>query len=78
MMANRLAVLWLLFELAGLILVVCIAVWGYFRWDRRYHGAPGSDGFTATDETFLDPTTGHRMTVFFNAATGQRQYREHG
>ena len=68
--------IWVLIELALVILVISIAVWGFFKWDRRYHGASGSDGFTVTDETFLDPTTGRRMTVFFNPATGQRQYRE--
>ena len=74
-MGSWLAALWVAFELAMLMVVVSIAVWGYFRWDRRYHGATGGDGFSVTDETFLDPTTGQRMTVFFNAATGQRQYR---
>jgi hypothetical protein len=59
-----------------LVVVVVIAVWGFFRWDRRYHGTPGSDGFQATEETFRDPTSGRMMRVFFNPATGQRQYRE--
>jgi hypothetical protein len=69
-------VAWVLLEVVAGVLVLGIAVWGFFRWDRRYRGAPGGDGFVGTAETFLDPTTGRSMRVFFNAATGQRQYRE--
>jgi hypothetical protein len=67
---------YLLLEAGAGLLVVAIAVWGFFKWDRRYRGASGADGFQATDETFRDPTSGSMMRVFFNPTTGQRQYRE--
>jgi hypothetical protein len=60
-------------------IVIGIAVYGYFRWDRRYRGAAGPpEQFQATPETFRDPTTGKMMRVYFNPATGARQYREEG
>ena len=34
--------------------------------------------FTATTERFLDPTTGHAMRVYVDAASGERRYRAEG
>lgn len=68
--------IYIVFEVAVLLLALSIAVWGFFRWDRRYHGSGGGDGYQQTDETFKDPTTGRMMTVFFDPRTGRRQYRE--
>jgi hypothetical protein len=71
------AQVYLLFWVAGLVLVAVIAIWGYIFWDRRYRGAGGRDNqFQPTNETFRDPSTGHMVRVFFNPATGERQYRE--
>jgi hypothetical protein len=75
-MSNVLVLGWIVFQLAVVALAIGIAVWGFFRWDRRYHGAHEGDGFQPTDETFKDPTTGRMMRVFFNPSTGLRQYRE--
>ena len=59
------------------IVVIGLAIWGFFTWDRRYHGAPGPpEQFQATGETFRDPTTQRMMRVYSNPATGERQYRE--
>jgi hypothetical protein len=67
----------LLVEAALVLVVVGIAVWGFLFWDRRYRGSRGAaPSFTATPEVFRDPTTGRMMRVFFNGATGERQYRE--
>ena len=62
-------------QLIGLVVVVVIAVVGYYIWDKRYHGAP--DGaFQPTAEIFTDPSTGKRMRVYEDPKTGKRQYRE--
>ena len=31
--------------------------------------------FRATDEVFIDPTTGHRMRVWLDSRSGERRYR---
>ena len=36
-------------------------------------GGPGG-AFQRTDEVFIDPTTGRRMRVLLDAATGERRY----
>jgi hypothetical protein len=58
--------------------VVAGAVIAFFGWDR-YRGArkSGEDGAGAqpTSEVFLDPATGQRMRVWYNAKTGEREYR---
>mgnify|MGYP003622947200 FL=1 len=76
MFGHVVVLLWVLLEVSGVALAIGIAVWGFFRWDRRYRGAPGGDGFQPTAETFKDPTTGLQVRVFFDPATGSRQYRE--
>ena len=76
MFGRFVVLLWVLIELSAVALAIGIAVWGFFRWDRRYRGAPDGDGFQPTGEMFKDPTTGRQMRVFFDAASGRRQYRE--
>jgi hypothetical protein len=47
---------------------------------------PGGDGaeapleprFGPTDEVFVDPTSGQRMRVYLDRATGERRYRMEG
>jgi hypothetical protein len=34
--------------------------------------------FRSTDEVFVDPTSGSRMRVYMDPATGERRYREEG
>jgi len=57
--------IWLVFLLAA------------FRFERQRYVAPGSpDGpWAPTGERFIDPTSGERLSVFVNAATGEREYR---
>jgi hypothetical protein len=48
-----------------------------FGWER-YRGAgrrPGVSGAQPTAEIFIDPETGRRMRVWFDARTGERDYR---
>ncbi len=58
-----------------LAVVVVGAVVAIFGWDR-YRGSRKSAGETSrpTDEVFIDPTTGQRMRVWYNPATGRREY----
>jgi hypothetical protein len=61
-------------------LVVVGAVVALFGWDRyrgSRRGTSGSDGGSAqpTDEVFIDPETGKRTRVWYDQATGRREYR---
>lgn len=61
-----------------LVLVIVGAVIAFFGWDRYRGGrkAPsGPDGAAPTDEVFIDPDTGRRMRVWYDPATGRRDYR---
>jgi len=60
-----------------LAVVVAGTVIALFGWDR-YRGNrknPSTGGAQKTDEVFLDPETGRRMRVWYDATTGQREYR---
>ena len=39
--------------------------------------APGAP-FRPTDEVFVDPTSGHRLRVYLDPATGERRYHAEG
>ena len=45
---------------------------------ERTYGAPtrsrSNTGMRPTDERFVDPETGHLVTVWFDPATGERRY----
>lgn len=67
-----------------LIVVLAVVVGGaiiaIFGWDRYRGGpkaAPGAPPSPAqpTNEVFLDPDTGRRMRVWYDATTGRREYR---
>ena len=54
---------------------------------ERSDAAPGPGGgepsapqppFQPTDEVFVDPTSGHRLRVYLNPATGERLYHAEG
>jgi hypothetical protein len=54
---------------------------------ERSDAAPGPGGgepsvpmapFRPTDEVFVDPTSGHRLRVYINPATGERRYHAEG
>jgi hypothetical protein len=44
------------------------------RWRYRPVAPRASAGWKRTDERFLDPTTGRRITVYYDAASGERHY----
>lgn len=61
-----------------LALVIMGAVIALFGWDRYRGGrrAPSGPSRAApTDEMFIDPESGRRMRVWYDPATGQRDYR---
>ncbi len=64
------------FEWVVLAVVVVGIVIALFGWDR-YRGSRKSADATSqpTSEVFIDPTTGQRMRVWYNPATGRREYR---
>ena len=60
-----------------IVAVVAVgAVAAVFGWDR-YRTSRKSDGesFQPTTEVFTDPASGKPMRVWYNAATGEREYR---
>ena len=47
-----------------------------FGWDRyRGSGQAASGSARPTDEVFTDPATGRSMRVWYDPATGEREYR---
>jgi hypothetical protein len=60
--------------LAVVIMGVVIALFG---WDRYRGRKPSADAGAAqpTGEAFIDPETGRRMRVWYDPATGRRDYR---
>jgi predicted negative regulator of RcsB-dependent stress response len=61
--------------IVGVVLVVGILV-AVFGWDRyRSSGKAASASSQPTDEVFTDPTTGQSMRVWYDSATGEREYR---
>jgi hypothetical protein len=62
-------------------LVVLVVVGAVFGWERYRGGGgaggrgPGVSGARPTAEIFIDPETGRRMRVWFDARTGERDYR---
>lgn len=64
----------LLVILAIALLAIMVAVVG---WDRYRPGRAGpSPRAHPTDEVFIDPETGRRKRVWFDPATGAREYRD--
>jgi hypothetical protein len=77
--------LWL--TVVGAVLLVALAIErNRYRSEATEHGmepiGPGGGEptgplearFQRTEETFVDPTTGHRMQVFVDPRTGERRY----
>jgi hypothetical protein len=52
------------------------AVAAVFGWDRYRSGRKSSsDSAQPTGEVFTDPASGKSMRVWYNPATGEREYR---
>ncbi|HET9897376.1 MAG TPA: hypothetical protein VFQ44_20795 [Streptosporangiaceae bacterium] len=61
--------------LAVVVLGIVIAIFGLDRYrGSRKHASPGS-GSEPTSEVFIDPATGQRMRVWYDPASGEREYR---
>jgi hypothetical protein len=68
---------------APLPAVIWLSVWGILlvggllfergRYKPAERGQPGP-GWIATDECFVDPHTGERVTVFYQPSSGERRY----
>lgn len=56
------------------VLGIVIAVFGLDRYRGR-SGAGTDASYRPTDEVFDDPQTGKRMRVWFDPASGSRDYR---
>ncbi len=64
-------------EWVVLAVVVVGTVIALFGWDR-YRGKRKGDGdgaSQATGEVFIDPESGRTMRVWYDPATGKREYR---
>lgn len=63
--------------LVVVVVVVAGIIIAIFGWDRYRGGRPAAGGTSATptDEVFIDPGSGKRMRVWYDAATGEREYR---
>jgi hypothetical protein len=58
---------------AVIVLGVLAAVFG---WDRYRRGETAvSESAHPTDEVFIDPVSGKPMRVWYDPATGEREYR---
>lgn len=63
-------------EIVVIAVVVAGAVIALFGWDRyRGRRATSSGTFHPTDEVFVDPESGQRTRVWYDAASGRREYR---
>jgi hypothetical protein len=65
-------------ELVIVVVVIGGIVIAFFGWDRYRGGRSnpvGGSGVQPTDEVFTDPNTGQLTRVWYDAKTGQREYR---
>jgi len=67
------AVEWVI--LAVVVLGVVIAIFGWDRYRGSRKSAGTVSGSEPTSEVFTDPATGKRMRVWYDPATGDREYR---
>lgn len=67
------AVEWVI--LAVVVLGIVIAIFGWDRYRGNRKGARASSGSEPTSEVFIDPATGKRTRVWYDPASGDREYR---
>ena len=60
---------------AVVIVGIVIALFGWDRYRGNRKSAGGASAAQPTDEVFIDPETGKQTRVWYNSATGQREYR---
>jgi hypothetical protein len=61
--------------LAVVVLGAVIAIFGWDRYRGNRKSAGTGSGSEPTAEVFIDPSTGQRMRVWYDPATGKREYR---
>lgn len=62
-----------------IIAVIAFILLGYFIYDKRFrrnHGTKVAVGFERTEEVNIDPVTGEKTRVYYNAKTGERFYKK--
>jgi hypothetical protein len=67
------AVEWVI--LAVVVLGIVIAIFGWDRYRGNRKSADVGSGSKPTSEVFIDPANGQRMRVWYDPATGDREYR---
>jgi hypothetical protein len=61
--------------IAVLIVAIVIALFGLDRYRGSRKKADSGGDAQPTSEVFTDPDTGKRTRVWYNPATGEREYR---
>jgi hypothetical protein len=64
---------WLVLAVVVAGIVIALLGWDRYRGNRKNPSNGGTS--QKTDEVFIDPETGRRMRVWYDASTGQREYR---
>lgn len=62
-----------------IIAVIVFILLGYFIYDKRMkrnHGEQVPKGFHITKEVNIDPLTGEKTRIYYNANTGERFYKK--
>jgi hypothetical protein len=68
-------VLWVVIALVVVGAIVALFGWDRYRGSRRGGSASNGSAAQPTDEVFIDPETGRRTRVWYDQATGRREYR---
>jgi hypothetical protein len=63
---------WVIIAIVVVGVVVALFGWDRYRGNRK---KGDSGGAQPTSEVFIDPTSGQRMRVWYDAKTGEREYR---
>ncbi|MGH3304240.1 MAG: hypothetical protein ACRDOK_21690 [Streptosporangiaceae bacterium] len=66
-------VIWIIVAVVIVGIVIALFGWDRYRGTRKSTGA--ASAAQPTDEVFNDPESGKRTRVWYNNATGQREYR---
>jgi hypothetical protein len=64
---------WVVIAIVVVGIVIALLGWDRYRGGRKSGGDGGS--FEPTGEAFIDPETGRRMRVWYDAKRGKREYR---
>jgi hypothetical protein len=62
---------WVILAIVAAGIVIALLGWDRYRGNRK----AADDTSKPTSEVFIDPASGKRMRVWYDPATGQREYR---